>query len=68
MWDLYDKKGEENVWTPLPGISWLLWMAFCKINGVCWVGGGGVGDCSVAMVKQDADVVTGHPGKEAVIS
>lgn len=43
-------------------------MAFCKINGVCWVGGGGVGDCSVAMVKQDADVVTGHPGKEAVIS
>lgn len=30
--------------------------------------GWGVGDCGVAMVKQDADVVTGHPGKEAVIS
>lgn len=54
MWDLYDKKGEENVWTPLPSISWILWMAFSKINGV--------GE------KQDADVVTGRPGKEAVIS
>lgn len=61
MWDLYDKKGEENVWTPLPSISQLLWMAFRKINGVG-------GDCSEAVVKQDADVVTGHPGKEAVIS
>lgn len=36
-------------------------MAFSKINGVG-------GDCRVAVVKQDADVVTGHPGKEAVIS
>lgn len=63
MWDLYDKEGEENVWTPLPSISRLLWMAFSKINGV--LGGGGR---RVAVVKQDADVVRGHPGKEAVIS
>jgi len=33
--------------------------------GVC-VGGGG--DYSVAVVQQDADVVTGHAGKEAVVS
>lgn len=36
-------------------------MAFSKINGVG-------GDCRVAVVEQDADVVTGHPGKETVIS
>lgn len=28
------RRGDESVWTPLPSISELLWMAFREINGV----------------------------------
>lgn len=59
MWDLYDKEGKRTFEHRCPVSH-----AYCEWLSVKLMVLGG----RMAVVKQDADVVRGHPGKEAVIS
>lgn len=68
MWDLYDKEGKRTFERSCPvSHAYCEWLSV-KLMALEGVGVGGLEDGGVAVVKQDADVVRGHPGKEAVIS